>query len=116
MKVRITQWRCASPPTFSTTTAVVVRAKIVHSLEHRQIIRLSGTAHAARNPPQTLVGDPSPRQTSIGEKSDCVMKSERDALVRGSDPPKGHRVHTKTGDMWRAPARRLRKKYLAAGV
>ena len=89
MKVRITQWRCASPPTFSTTTAVVVRAKIVHSLEHRQIIRLSGTAHAARNPPQTLVGDPSPRLTYYGKNSDCVMNSRRSALVRGSDPPWG---------------------------
>ena len=68
------------------------------------------------NPPQTLVGDPGPRQTSIGKNSDCVMKSEQGVLVRGSDPPQGHRVHTKAGDMWRAPARRLREKPLAAGV
>ena len=35
------------------------------------------------------------------------MKSERGALVRGSDPPSGHSVHKTTGDRWRAPARRL---------
>ena len=62
------------------------------------------------NPPQTLVGDPGPRQTSIGKNSDCVMKSEQGVLVRGSDPPQGHRVHTKAGDMWRAPVKRLGKK------
>ena len=59
-------------------------------------LELSGTAHAEfdcvgeamfMETPQTLVGDPSPRQTSIGENSDWVMKSERGALVRGSDPP-----------------------------
>ena len=32
---------------------------------------------------------PSPRQTSIDKNNDCVMKSERGALVRGSDPPSG---------------------------
>ena len=35
------------------------------------------------------------------------QKSERGALVRGSDPPSGHSVHTTAGDTWRAPARRL---------
>ena len=35
------------------------------------------------------------------------MKSERGALVRGSDPPSGHSVHKTAGDTWRAPARRL---------
>ena len=30
---------------------------------------------------------PSPRQTSIDQTNDYVMKSERDALVRGSYPP-----------------------------
>ena len=57
---------------------------------------LLGTAHAVfvcegfrprnvNDPPlQTLVGDPSPRQTSIGKNSDCVIKSEQGALVRGS--------------------------------
>ena len=39
------------------------------------------------NPPQTLVGDPSPRETACGKNSDCVMNSQRSALVRGSDPP-----------------------------
>ena len=38
------------------------------------------------------------------------MKSERGALVRGSDPPFGHVVHNMAGDMWRAPARRLTQK------
>ena len=31
----------------------------------------------------------SPAQTSIDKTDDCAMKSERDALVRGSDPPSG---------------------------
>ena len=60
---------------------------------------LSGTAHAELNcaggarsmfmtpPSQTLMGDPSPRQTSISKNSDCAIKSERGALGRGSDPP-----------------------------
>ena len=59
---------------------------------------LSGTAHAEFNcageasamfmkPPQTLVGDPSPRQTSRGKNSDCVMNPQRSVLVRGSDHP-----------------------------
>ena len=50
---------------------------------------------------------PSPRQTSMDNTIDCVMKSERGALVRVSDPPSGHSVHNTTGDMWRASARRL---------
>ena len=50
--------------------------------------------------------------------NDCVMNSEEGALVRGSDPPSGHSVdvHNTTGDMWRAPARRLMPKPLAAAV
>ena len=52
---------------------------------------------------------PSPEQTSIDKTNDCVMKSERGALVRGSNPPQGHSVHTMVGDMWRTPARRLIK-------
>ena len=59
---------------------------------------LSGTALADFNcsgearamfmtPPQTLVGDPSPRQTSYRKNGDCVMSSQRRALVRGSDTP-----------------------------
>ena len=36
-----------------------------------------------------------------------IMKSERGALVRDSDPPSGHSVRKTTGDRWRAPARRL---------
>ena len=39
------------------------------------------------NPPQTLILDPSPRQTWCGKNSDCVMNSQRSALVRGSNPP-----------------------------
>ena len=50
---------------------------------------------------------PSPRQTSIDKTNDCVMKSERSALVRGSDPPSSHSVRKTAGDAWRAPARRL---------
>ena len=50
---------------------------------------------------------PSPPQTSIDKPNDCAMKSERGALVRGSDPPSGYSVHKTTGDRWRAPARRL---------
>ena len=49
---------------------------------------------------------PSPRQTSIYKNNDCVVKSERDALVRGSDPP-SRSVHNMADDAWRAPARRL---------
>ena len=59
---------------------------------------------------------PSPRQTSIDTTTDWFMKSERGARVGGSDPPYGHSVHNTTGDMWRAPARRLIQKHLAAGV
>ena len=32
---------------------------------------------------------PSPGQTSIDKTNDCAVKSERSALVRGSDPPFG---------------------------
>ena len=45
------------------------------------------------------------------------MKSERGALVRGSDPPSGHSsVDTAAADMWRASARHVTQKHLAAGV
>ena len=47
---------------------------------------------------------PSPRQTSIDKTNDCVMKSERGALVRGSDPPSGRSVHNTADDTSRAPA------------
>ena len=47
------------------------------------------------------------RQTSIDKNNDSVMKSERGAPVRGSDPPSGHSVHNTAGDTWRAPTRRL---------
>ena len=57
---------------------------------------------------------PSPRQTSMDKTNDCAMKSERGALVRGSDPPFGHSVHKKTGDRWRASARRLIQKHIWA--
>ena len=49
------------------------------------------------------------RQTSIDKTNDCVMVSERGSLARDSDPPQGHRIHTKTGDMWRALVRRMKK-------
>ena len=35
---------------------------------------------------------PSPGQASIDKTNDRAMKSERGALVRGSDPPSGHSV------------------------
>ena len=59
---------------------------------------------------------PSLPQTSIDKTSDCAMKSERGALVRGSDPPSGHSVHNTTGDTWRARARRLIQTHLGADV
>ena len=60
---------------------------------------------------------PSSRQTSINKTNDCVMNSERGALVRGSDQPSGHSsVHNTADDRWRAPARRLIQKHVAAGV
>ena len=42
------------------------------------------------------------------------MKSERGALVRGSDPPFGHSVHQTAGGTWRALARRLAQKRIWA--
>ena len=46
--------------------------------------------------------------------NDCVMNSERGALVRGSDPPSGHNcVHNTACDTWQAPARRLIQKHLS---
>ena len=50
--------------------------------------------------------------------NDRAMKSERGALVSGSDPPSevGHSVHKTTGDRWRAPARRLIQTHLGAAV
>ena len=59
---------------------------------------------------------PSVRQTSIDKTNDCAVKSERGALVRGSDPPSGHSVHKTTGDTLRAPARRLIQAHLGAAV
>ena len=59
---------------------------------------------------------PSPGQTSIGKTNNCAMKSERGALVRGSDPPSGHSVDKTTGDRWRGPARRLIQTHLGADV
>ena len=44
-----------------------------------------------------------------------LMKSERGALVRGSDPPSGHSVHKTAGDTWRAPARRLNTNTFGRG-
>ena len=60
--------------------------------------------------------NPSPRQTSTDKTNDCAMKSERCALVRGSDPPSGHSVHKTAGDTWRVPARRQIQKLLGAAV
>ena len=44
---------------------------------------------------------PSPGQTSIDKTNDCAMKSERGALVSGSDPPSGHSFHKTTGEVVR---------------
>ena len=69
-----------------------------------------GQDRPEKNSAQCLIRSgeiPSPRQTSIDNTNDCLVNSERGALVRGSDPPSGHSVHTTTGDRWRAPARRL---------
>ena len=77
--------------------------------------QILGQERPEKNPAKCLIRSgeiPSPRQTSIDKTNDCVMSSERDALVRGSDPPSGHRVHNTAGDTWRAPARRLIQKYL----
>ena len=38
------------------------------------------------------------------DKTIHFMNSERGALVRGSNPPWGHRVHTMAGDMYVAGA------------
>ena len=44
------------------------------------------------------------------------MKSERGALVRGSDLLSGYSVHRTTGDMRRAPARCPMKTHLGAAA
>ena len=59
---------------------------------------------------------PSPGHISIDKTNDCAMKSERGALVWGSDPPAGHSIHKMNGDRWRAPARRLIQTHMAAAV
>ena len=59
---------------------------------------------------------PSVRQTSIHKTNDCAMKSERGALVRGSDQTPGHSAHKTAGDTWRASARRLIQPQLVAAV
>ena len=53
---------------------------------------------------------------SIDKNNDCAMKSERGALVTGSDPPSSHSVDKTTGDRWRPPARRLIQTHLSAAV
>ena len=47
---------------------------------------------------------PSPAQTSIDKTSDYAMKSERGALVRGSDPPSGHSARMTAGVVYVAVA------------
>ena len=60
---------------------------------------------------------PGPRQTSIDETNNCVMKSERGGLFRGSEPSSGHSsIHNTADAMGRGPARRLIQKHLAADV
>ena len=48
------------------------------------------------------------REILTDKTNDRVMNPERGALVRDSDPFKWHSVHTKAGDMWRAPGSRMR--------
>ena len=50
-----------------------------------------------------------------GQNQRLRDESEWGALVRGSDPFSGHNVYNTAGDTWRAPARRLIQKHLAAG-
>ena len=57
-----------------------------------------------------------PRQISIDQTNDGVMKPERGALVKISDPLSVHSVHNTAGDTWRAPARRLIQKQMAASA
>ena len=59
---------------------------------------------------------PSPRQTSNDKTDDCVMKSERGAFVKVSNPPSGRSVHNTAGDTWPAPARRMIQTHLGADV
>ena len=78
-----------------------------------------GQDRPEQNSPEYLIRSGeilSPRKTSIDKNNDCVVKPERGALVRGSDPPSGHSVHSTARDKWRAPARRLMQKHLATGV
>ena len=44
------------------------------------------------------------------------LKSERGALVTGSDPPSGQSVHKTASDACRAPARRLIQTHLGTAV
>ena len=55
---------------------------------------------------------PSHRQTSIDKNNDCIMKSERGARLRGSDPPSGRSVYETSGNTWWASARRLIQTHL----
>ena len=72
---------------------------------HTKTFKLSKKKEEKKKPGQTLAqgrpdkssakcsfrsGEiPSPRQTSIDQSNDCVMTSERGALVRGSELPSG---------------------------
>ena len=60
----------------------------------------------------------SARQASVDKTNDSVMNYERGALVRGSDPPSGHKCsqHGRCHHTWQAPARRLIQKLLSTGV
>ena len=70
-----------------------------------------------KSQPKVRLGEiSSPRQTSMDETNDCAMKCERGALVRDSDPPSGHSVHSAACDTWRARARRLIRTHLGATV
>ena len=44
------------------------------------------------------------------------MRSERDEVVRGFDPPLVYSAHNTAGGVWRAPTRLLLQIHVAAGV
>ena len=54
--------------------------------------------------------------TSLDEINNSVVRSERGALVRVSNPPLVYSADTTAGEVWHALTRLLLKTHLAAGV
>ena len=76
--------------------------KLFKNPEKKKILGRSWAKIGLRKCSQMLIRSgeiPSPGQTSIDKTNDFDMKSERGALVRGSDPPSGHSVHKTTGEI-----------------